>query len=110
MHHNCGIIKEMNKDIEQFLFGGIKDRERMTTKELGIVLRRAHLLNLNIYGIDVIDKERNLVEVVYWGDKDKYWYLHQEDYLLKEHSDKFFSITYGTDTEFLELMEKADIL
>ena len=101
---------ETRKDIPSFLFKGVKDKERMTRKELGVVLRRAHLLNLNVYGIDVEDRRGNVVDVLYWMGEDKYWYLNALEEIEKSgfFKDKVFSITYGTDEDYEKLQKEVE--
>ncbi len=104
------INMETRKDIPSFLFKGVKDKERMTRKELGVVLRRAHLLNLNVYGIDVEDRRGNVVDVLYWMGEDKYWYLNALEEIEKSgfFKDKVFSITYGTDEDYEKLQKEVE--
>ncbi|WP_457601575.1 hypothetical protein [Hydrogenivirga sp.] len=97
-----------DRDRERFLLGDVRDKDKLTAKELERVLRRAHLLDLHIYGIDVMDSEGNVVDVLYWSEEDKFWYLSEGDDIAKRYPDKFFSITYGTEEDLISMMEEVE--
>ncbi len=110
MYNNCAMEKMNKAKVNEFLFKDVRKKTKMTRRELSRVIRRAHLLELNVYGIEVENKRGDVVGVFYQTTPDKFWYLEALSYIKnrKFYEDKLFVITYGTDEDLERMTQEVE--